>query len=433
MNNATAHIETEKRSAERSRSKLVPALRFKEFEDKWNSSRMLEVASKITDGTHDTPKKIDEGIPYLTAVHVKDGNIDFESCYYLSQKDHDIIYKRCNPEYGDLLIVNIGAGTATCASVTVDYQFSLKNVALVKPNRKIIEPDYLIHLQRKKSKRLFHQLTSGGAQPFFSLKQIGKLKVEFPTLPEQQKIASFLSAVDEKIQQLTKKKALLEHYKKGVMQQLFRSTGSGHASGQLRFKDENGKDYPDWEEKQLSDVAKRVVRKNKENNLNVLTISAQQGLISQLEYFNKSVSAKNVTNYYLLHRDDFAYNKSYSTGYPMGAIKRLNRYDKGVVSTLYICFEFNDKVSLNFMEQYFEFGRQNIELEKVAQEGARNHGLLNIGVNDFLNIDIKVPTLPEQQKIAGYLSRIDTKIESVNHQITQTQTFKKGLLQQMFV
>ena len=209
------------------------------------------------------------------------------------------------------------------------------------------------------------------------------------------------------------------------MQQLF--------SGQLRFKDENGMYFPKWEKKQLIDVAQRVVRKNKENNLNVLTISAQLGLVSQLEYFNKSVSAANVTNYYLLNKDDFAYNKSYSNGYPMGAIKRLKKYDKGVVSTLYICFEFNDKVSLDFMEQYFEYGRQNIELEKVAQEGARNHGLLNIGVNDFFNIDIKIPTMPEQQKIATYLSSIDTKIESVKNQITQIQTFKKGLLQQMFV
>ena len=85
------------------------------------------------------------------------------------------------------------------------------------------------------------------------------------------------------------------------------------------------------------------------------------------------------------------------------------------------------------MEQYFENGYQNTEIEKVAQEGARNHGLLNIGLNDFFNINLTLPQKQEQQKIASYLSSLDTKIERVTNQITQTQTFKKGLLQQMFV
>jgi type I restriction enzyme S subunit len=148
-------------------------------------------------------------------------------------------------------------------------------------------------------------------------------------------------------------------------------------SSKSRFRQEDGSEFPAWEVKKLGEVAERVTRKNKVNNINVLTISAQFGLISQLEFFNKSVSAKDVSGYYLLEKDEFAYNKSYSNGYPMGAIKRLNRYDKGVVSTLYICFKFKEKINLSFMEQYFEMGLQNIELEKVAQEEARNHGLLN--------------------------------------------------------
>ena len=199
-----------------------------------------------------------------------------------------------------------------------------------------------------------------------------------------------------------------------------------------RFRDDDGNEFPDWEENKLGEVAVRIIRKNKENNLNVLTISAQLGLVSQLEFFNKSVSAKNVSGYYLLEKDDFAYNKSYSNGYPMGAIKRLIKYPKGVVSTLYICFRFLKGINLSFFEHYFEYGNHNVEIEKVAQEGARNHGLLNIGVNDFLNIKIIIPSLKEQTKIANFLSAIDEKINHCSLKIGKMELWKKGLLQKMF-
>jgi type I restriction enzyme S subunit len=204
-------------------------------------------------------------------------------------------------------------------------------------------------------------------------------------------------------------------------------------SKEIRFINDNGQEFPKWEKKNLGDVAERMARKNNEGNTNVLTISAQNGLVSQLDYFNKSVSAKDVTGYFLLTKDDFAYNKSYSNGYPMGAIKRLKLYDKGVVSTLYICFSFTKAVNLLYMEQYFESGTHNRQIEKVAQEGARNHGLLNIGVGDFFNTEIMLPTLPEQIKIANFLSAIDNKISHTQKQIEKAEIWKKGLMQQMFV
>jgi len=196
----------------------------------------------------------------------------------------------------------------------------------------------------------------------------------------------------------------------------------------LRFPGFEG----EWEEKKLGEIAERVIRKNKENNQNILTISAQFGLISQLEFFNKSVSAKDVTGYYLLHKNDFAYNKSYSNGYPMGAIKRLNRYEKGVVSTLYICFKFIDCIDNTFVEQSFETGNQNSEIEKVAQEGARNHGLLNIGVSDFFNIKLIIPSLPEQIQIASFLTLIDERIQCQNKIIERLETLMKEMSEKLF-
>ena len=196
----------------------------------------------------------------------------------------------------------------------------------------------------------------------------------------------------------------------------------------LRFPEFKG----EWERKKLGEVAERVTTKNSIGIDNVLTISAQYGLLSQLEFFNKSVSAKDVTGYYLLSKDDFAYNKSYSNGYPMGAIKRLNRYENGVVSTLYICFRNKKDFDNSFAEQYFETGNQNIEIEKVAQEGARNHGLLNIGVKDFFDIQITIPTLPEQKRIASFFTALDQKIAELKQKKNLLENYKKGVMQKLF-
>ena len=254
---------------------------------------------------------------------------------------------------------------------------------------------------------------------------ISKMEIKLPSLVEQTKIASFLSAVDEKISQLTQKQQLLSQYKQGMMQKLF--------SQQIRFKADDGSEFGEWEEIVLSDVATRITRKNKEDNQNALTISAQMGLVNQQEYFSKQIASRDLTKYYLLHKGEFAYNKSYSAGYPMGAIKRLKLYEKGVVSTLYICFSLNTEINSDFFEHYVESGALVHELEKIAQEGARNHGLLNISLQEFFEVALFKPCLEEQTKIANFLSAIDQKIDVVSEQLEQAKLWKKGLLQQMFV
>ena len=195
------------------------------------------------------------------------------------------------------------------------------------------------------------------------------------------------------------------------------------------------KDCKGWEVLELGDVFERITSKNEENNQNVLTISAQYGLISQLDFFNKSVAAKNITGYYLLHKGDFAYNKSYSNGYPWGAVKPLKLYDKGVVSTLYICFRLQELYSEygSFFEHYFETGLQNTEISQIAQEGARNHGLLNVSVQDFFeNISICLPSPKEQEAIADCLSSLDRLIDEEKEHIGRLKRHKKGLMQQLF-
>lgn len=247
-----------------------------------------------------------------------------------------------------------------------------------------------------------------------------------PSLPEQQKIASFLSAMDELITSQGQKVDVLKEKKKGLMQQLFPQ--QGETTPRLRFPGFTG----NWQEKKLSDVFTRLTRKNSENNKNILTISAQYGLISQLEFFNKSVSAADVTGYYLLNKGDFAYNKSSSQGKPVGAIKPLKLYDKGVVSTLYICFRCNDSNAFDFWEQYFESGIFDKEIMSIAQEGARNHGLLNVYTNDFFCLNIKMPSPNEQQKIAACLASLDEIIATESAKLEALKVHKRGLMQQLF-
>ncbi len=188
-----------------------------------------------------------------------------------------------------------------------------------------------------------------------------------------------------------------------------------------------------WKKKKLSDIVDRVTRRNKENNQNILTISAQFGLVSQNKFFSKIVAAQDVMNYYLLHRDDYAYNKSYSKGYPMGAVKRLVDDEKGVVSTLYICFNAKESSSVGFLDQYFESGRHNPEIEKIAQEGARNHGLLNMSVGDFFGTELWIPSInEEQEKIAGILGSLDKIISLQTKKLEALNRYKKGIMQKVF-
>lgn len=202
----------------------------------------------------------------------------------------------------------------------------------------------------------------------------------------------------------------------------------------LRFKADDGSDFPDWEEKKLGDIANRVTRKNKRNIADIpLTISSVDGLIDQRNFFNKVVASRDMSGYYLLKNGEFAYNKSYSKGYDFGSIKRLDLYNQGALSTLYICFALNENENSDFYQKYFDSLSWYPELQKICAEGARNHGLLNVPTNDFFKIKLRVPKVKdEQQKIADFLSTIDTIIEKQRAMISAWEERKKGVMQKLF-
>src|SRR3989339_113858 len=178
---------------------------------------------------------------------------------------------------------------------------------------------------------------------------------------------------------------------------------------QIKFKKEGL--FVDREAFLFQDIFDRINRRNVELNTNTLTISAQHGLISQEDFFNKKIAIGNLSKYFFLYRGDFAYNRSYSVGYPMGAIKRLNLYEKGIVSSLYICFRPKNVDQSDYLEQYFNSGFFNNEISKIAQEGARNHGLLNISIDDLLKAKLYLPTRATQVKIVTILKSWDSFIQ----------------------
>ena len=183
----------------------------------------------------------------------------------------------------------------------------------------------------------------------------------------------------------------------------------------------------------LSDFVERVKRKNKNNLCKLpLTISAQYGLVDQISFFNKIIASENMSNYYLLQKGDFAYNKSYSSEYPWGAIKRLDRYEQGTLSSLYICFKPYSHVSSDFLTHYFETSKWHQGISEIAVEGARNHGLLNVGIQDFFETRHCLPqNLLEQEKIAKFLNLIEERIATQNKIIEDLTKLKSAIVEML--
>ena len=192
----------------------------------------------------------------------------------------------------------------------------------------------------------------------------------------------------------------------------------------------------DWEQRKLGELVDRVVRKNTNNESTLpLTISAQYGLVDQITYFNNRVASRDVSNYYLVLNGEFAYNKSTSDGYPFGAVKRLDLYEKGVLSTLYIVFapRKERQIDSNFLTVFFDTDRWHKGVAERAAEGARNHGLLNISAGDFFDIDLSVPKdVAEQKRIGAFIRQLDTLITLHQRKYDKLQNFKKAMLEKMF-
>lgn len=254
--------------------------------------------------------------------------------------------------------------------------------------------------------------------------------ISYPNKTEEQSsIATFFCSLDSMIQATTKKIASLKQIKSASLISMFPQ--EGEFEPRVRFKGFEG----EWVKEKLCKFATRVTRKNTHlESILPLTISATEGLVSQISFFNNIVASSNVSGYYLVKNGEFAYNKSYSNGYPFGAVKRLEKYDMGVLSTLYIVFSLNDEISSDYVVHFFETTLWHNEVAIRAAEGARNHGLLNIGAEDFLDIDIVLPKdKNEQQRIASFFRSLDKQISLWEQRLKKLKQIKVACSNEMFV
>ena len=191
-----------------------------------------------------------------------------------------------------------------------------------------------------------------------------------------------------------------------------------------------------WEQRKLGEVVERITRKNENLESTLpLTISAQYGLINQNEFFDKRIASKDVSGYFLVRNGEFAYNKSTSSDAPWGAIKRLDRYESGVLSTLYIVFKISDerKTSSDYIVTYYNTDLWHKGIQAIAAEGARNHGLLNVAPADFFETNLTMPKdYAEQQQIGSFFQELDHLITLHQRKYDKLQVLKKAMLEKMF-
>ena len=224
-----------------------------------------------------------------------------------------------------------------------------------------------------------------------------KIEITVPSVEEQRKIGAYLDQLDN----------LITLHQR---QPFLHSTPEISLTVQLIHPFYTSS----WEQRKLGELVDRVVRKNTNNESTLpLTISAQYGLVDQITYFNNRVASRDVSNYYLVLNGEFAYNKSTSDGYPFGAVKRLDLYEKGVLSTLYIVFapKKEQQIDSDYLTVFFDTDRWHKGVAERAAEGARNHGLLNISAEDFFDIDLSVPKdIVEQKQIGAFIRQLDNLI-----------------------
>ena len=411
--------------------KRVPQLRFPEFTDDWEQRKLDEVVERITRKN----ENLESTLPLTISAQY--GLIDQNEFFdkRIASKDVSGYYLIRKGEFAYNKSTSSDAPWGAIKRLDRYENGVLSTLYIVF---KILDEDKTSsdYLATYYSTELWHKgvqaIAAEGARNHGLLNitpaDFFKTDLMLPTnISEQQKIGAYFKQLDHLITLHQRKLKNLNVLKKGVMQKLF--------SQKIRFKADDGSEFPEWEEKKLDDVAVRVTRKNKDNITDIpLTISSADGLIDQRDFFNKVVASKDMSGYYLLKKGEFAYNKSYSKGYDFGSIKKLDLYAEGALSTLYICFALNKDENPDFYQKYFDSLFWYLELQKICAEGARNHGLLNVSTNEFFQMKLKVPSSKqEQKKIADCLSSLDDVIEKQKVTLAAWEEMKKGLLQQMFV
>lgn len=362
--------------------------------------------------------------------------VRYGELYHMYGEVIDTIFNRTNLDrsellfsHGDeILLPSAGEDPMDIGSASA---LTLKDVAIGRTINILrpLHPDtyshkYVAYYIREKLRERIAALAQGVSISNVYNTQLRTLEVKLPALPEQEKITTFLGAVDRKIQQLNRKRTLLEQYKKGAVQQLF--------SQELRFKRKDGGEYPEWEDRELKDVLTehKLSSTGKEE---VYSVSVHKSLINQVEHLGRVYAAESTEHYNRVLPGDIVYTKSPTGEFKYGIIKQ-SRLDKSViVSPLYGVFTPETRALGYWLDAYFESILNTYNyLHPIVQKGAKN--TIAVTNRTFLSNTLKLPvSKEEQEKIAGFLMALDAKVANVANAVEAAQRWKKGLLQQMFV
>ena len=411
----------------------APAIRFKGFSDAWEQRKLGDVGETYTGLSGKTKADFGHGqarfITYMNVFSNPISNPEMTEPIEIDPKQNEV-------EVGDVFF--------TTSSETPE-EVGMSSVLLEKrgkiylnsfcfgfrPTEKI-DSYYLAYMLRSESAREKIILLAQGISRYnISKNKVMEIAVSLPSLDEQKLIGQYFRQLDNLITLHQRKFEKLTNVKKSMLEKMFPQNGSSYP--EIRFK---GFTDP-WEQRKLGELVDRVVRKNTNNESTLpLTISAQYGLVDQITYFNNRVASRDVSNYYLVLNGEFAYNKSTSDGYPFGAVKRLDLYEKGVLSTLYIVFapKKEQQIDSDYLTVFFDTDRWHKGVAERAAEGARNHGLLNISAEDFFDIDLSVPKdIVEQKQIGAFIRQLDNLITLHQRELEKLQNIKKSMLEKMFV
>ncbi|MHC6180978.1 restriction endonuclease subunit S [Clostridium sp. JNZ X4-2] len=409
----------------------VPKIRFPGFTDPWEQRKLREISKLSSSKRVHREDYVETGIPFFRGLEISKlgSSSKLEDLLYISEEYYKNLKDKYGvPQIGDILITAVGTlGNSYLIRDNTPFYFKDGNLIWLSDIK--INSQYLnTYLGDGIGKKRVLESAAGSNQKALTMVKLQNVQVLFPSKEEQRKIEIFFQNLDNLITLHQRKLNHLKDEKKGLLQKMFPKKGENFP--ELRFL---GFTDP-WEQRKLGDVVERVTRKNKDLESTLpLTISAQDGLVDQNVFFNKTVASRDVSGYYLVKNGEFAYNKSYSNGYPWGAVKRLERYDMGVLSTLYIVFKPTD-VNSDFLTKYYDTTYWYHEISKHAAEGARNHGLLNIAVSDFFETELTIPKdKAEQEKIGRFFNNIDNLITLHQRKLNHLKKQKKALLQQMFI
>lgn len=436
MSDIATHIEKSSSSLQGTKQsqQLIPNLRFKEFDGEWNKKKLGDVLTITSAARVHKDEWTEKGVPFFRSSDVvADFKGTMNTKAYIPLELYESLSNKIGRVKKDDLLVTGGGSIGIPFLIKSNDPLYFKDADLLwLKNTKEISGYFLYSFLITQSFREYLKSISHiGTIAHYTVIQARNTPCHFPTLPEQQKIAFFLSAVDEKIQQLSKKKALLEQYKKGVMQQLF--------SGKLRFKDDNGKDYPDWEEKRLIELSINGFSNGAFNDPK--KVGSGYRIINVKDmYVNGTISIDNLERV-ALDEKEFSKNR---VEYGDIFFTRSSLVKEGIA---YSNVNLTDEECLTYdghlirmrpnkelcLPIYLYYKFKTADLRKQFVIRGKTATMTTIGQEDISDVKVILPALSEQQKTANYLSSIDSKIESVSNQIGQTQNFKKGLLQQMFV